>query len=133
MAQVHTYVHKLTCLDVEDPDLGHVARHANQRITIVSPQPGDAVECEATVLLFVVGCKPAYNFNGTMLVEDAAAYNKLGQLAGAGQRGASQSTHMRGCAYGKDWVDTRSRVGVELDVENLDRLERVRACRYVLL
>jgi hypothetical protein len=75
------------------------------------------------VMLFVVGGKPAYNVNGTMLVADAAAYNKLGQSAGAGQRGASQSTNMRGCADGKDWVDTRGRVRIELDVENLDRTQ----------
>jgi hypothetical protein len=133
MAQAHTYVHKLACFDVEDPDLGHVARDADQGVAIVSSQPGDTVEGEAMVMLFVVGGKPAYNVNSTMLVADAAAYNKLGQSAGAGRRGASQSTNMRGCADGKDWVDTRGRVGVELDVENLERLERVRACRYVPL
>lgn len=33
---------------------------------------------------------------------------------------------MRGCADGEDWVYTGRRVGVELDVENLDRLGPVR-------
>ena len=43
-----------------------------------------------------------------------------------------EGTHMRGCADSKDRVYTRRRVGVELDVENLDWLdESASACRYL--
>ena len=31
------------------------------------------------LVLFVVGFQPAYDFDGAMLVDEAAAYNKLGQ------------------------------------------------------
>jgi hypothetical protein len=59
-----------------------------------------------------------------MLAEYAATYNELDQSASDGATARNpkvrSGTHMGACADGKDWVNTRGRVGVELDIKNLD-------------